>query len=210
MLCKLFQKKNQSRTREKNVSMGIFFFFASNDRKRKSDWFKPRGELIIWGIWLDVWIQISLGPGLSSSFGFLHRLWVSWGGCWQLHPVGSGLVTKRESLPSPNPSKIPSRLLLCLANMPIEHPRQWPGVRSAPTGLSPLCQRRKRHRFHPWVPKTPGSRKWQPTPVFLPGKFYGQKSLAGYCPWSHRGSDTTEQLSIELASHPQAGQPGAE
>ena len=32
-----------------------------------------------------------------------------------------------------------------------------------------------------WFGKIPWSRKWQPTPVFLPGKFYGQKSLAGYC-----------------------------
>ena len=26
-------------------------------------------------------------------------------------------------------------------------------------------------------------RKWQPTPVFLPGQFHGQRSLAGYSPW---------------------------
>ena len=31
----------------------------------------------------------------------------------------------------------------------------------------------------------------QPTPVFLPGKFHGQRSLAGYSPWSHKESDTT-------------------
>ena len=35
-------------------------------------------------------------------------------------------------------------------------------------------------------------RKWQPTPVFLPGKFHGQKSLAGYSPRGHKESDTTE------------------
>ena len=28
----------------------------------------------------------------------------------------------------------------------------------------------------------PGSRAWQPTPVFLPGEFHGQRSLAGYSP----------------------------
>ena len=28
--------------------------------------------------------------------------------------------------------------------------------------------------------------EWQPTPVFLPGKFYGQRSLAGHNPWDHR------------------------
>ena len=34
---------------------------------------------------------------------------------------------------------------------------------------------------------------WQPTPVFLPGESYGQRSLAGYSPWGHKDSDTTEQ-----------------
>ena len=32
-------------------------------------------------------------------------------------------------------------------------------------------------RFNPWVGKIPWSRKWQPTPVFLPGKSHGQRSL---------------------------------
>ena len=35
-------------------------------------------------------------------------------------------------------------------------------------------------------------KKWQPTPVFLPGKFHVQRSLAGYSPWGHKGSDMTE------------------
>ena len=35
-------------------------------------------------------------------------------------------------------------------------------------------------------------RKWQPTPVFLPGKSYGQRNLVGYSSWSHKESDTTE------------------
>ena len=37
-------------------------------------------------------------------------------------------------------------------------------------------------------------RKWQSTPVFLPGEFHRQRSLAGCSPWSHRESDTTEWL----------------
>ena len=36
-------------------------------------------------------------------------------------------------------------------------------------------------RFDPWVGKIPWRRKWQPTPVFLPGESHGQRSLAGYC-----------------------------
>ena len=33
-------------------------------------------------------------------------------------------------------------------------------------------------------------KKWQPTPVLLPGESHGQKSLVGYSPWGHRESDT--------------------
>ena len=40
-----------------------------------------------------------------------------------------------------------------------------------------------RPRFNPWVRKIPWRRKWLPTPVFLPGKSYGQGSLAGHSPW---------------------------
>ena len=50
------------------------------------------------------------------------------------------------------------------------------------------------------VGKIPWRRKWQPTPVFLPGEFHGQKSLAGYSPWGHKESDMTEQLSLSLIS----------
>ena len=48
--------------------------------------------------------------------------------------------------------------------------------------------------FNPWVGKIPWRRKWQPTPVFLPGKSHGQKSLVSYSPWGRKESDTTEQL----------------
>ena len=47
-------------------------------------------------------------------------------------------------------------------------------------------------RFNPWVRKIPWSRKWQPAPVFLSGKFHGQRTLVGYSPWGHKELDTTE------------------
>ena len=34
-------------------------------------------------------------------------------------------------------------------------------------------------------------RRWQPTPVFLPGKSHGQRSLMGYSPWGHKELDMT-------------------
>ena len=37
-------------------------------------------------------------------------------------------------------------------------------------------------------------RQWQPTPVFLPEEFHGQRSLLGHSPWSHKELDTTEPL----------------
>ena len=45
--------------------------------------------------------------------------------------------------------------------------------------------------FSPWVGKIPWRRKWQPTPVFLPGKSHGRSSLSGYSPWGQKQSDTT-------------------
>ena len=44
----------------------------------------------------------------------------------------------------------------------------------------------------PGLGTSPGERKWQPTPVFLPGESRGQRSLVGYRPQGHTESNTTE------------------
>ena len=42
-------------------------------------------------------------------------------------------------------------------------------------------------------------RKWQPNPIFLPGKFHGQRSLVGYyCPWVCKELNMTERLSTHV------------
>ena len=46
--------------------------------------------------------------------------------------------------------------------------------------------------FNPWLEEIPWIREWLPTPVFLSRESHGQKSLAGYSPWGHKESDTTE------------------
>ena len=51
--------------------------------------------------------------------------------------------------------------------------------------LESTCQF-KRRGFNSWIRKIPWRRKWQPTPVFLPGKSHGQRSLAGWSPWGHK------------------------
>ena len=49
------------------------------------------------------------------------------------------------------------------------------------------------HRYSPW------RRQWHPTPVLLPGKSHGQRSLVGCSPWGRVESDTTEQLHFEFS-----------
>ena len=53
------------------------------------------------------------------------------------------------------------------------------------SGKEPACQCR-RCDFDPWVGEIPWRRKWQPSPVFLPGKSHEQRSLLGSSPWGHK------------------------
>ena len=70
------------------------------------------------------------------------------------------------------------------------------GFPGSACGQEPFCQcsRHKRRGFHPWVGKIPWRRAWPPTPLFLPGECYGQRSLVGYTPWGRKGLDTTERV----------------
>ena len=54
------------------------------------------------------------------------------------------------------------------------------------------CKRPKRCKFNPCVGKIFCSRIWKLASVFLPGKFYGQRSLVGYSPWRCKELDVTE------------------
>jgi len=57
-----------------------------------------------------------------------------------------------------------------------------------------FCLKCRRPGFDPWVGKIPWRRAWLPTPVFLPGEFYGQRSLVGCSPWGCKESDRAECL----------------
>ena len=59
----------------------------------------------------------------------------------------------------------------------------------------------RRLKFDPWVRKIPWRRCWLPTPLFLPGEFSGQRSLAGYSPRGLKESDTIEQLTLSPPPH---------
>ena len=55
--------------------------------------------------------------------------------------------------------------------------------------------------FDLWVGKIPWRRKWQPTPVLLPGKFHLWRSLVCYSPWGGKVSDTTERLHFHFSTN---------
>ena len=71
----------------------------------------------------------------------------------------------------------------------------FPGGASGKESAS-QSRRHERHKFNPGVGKMPWSKKWKPTPLLMPGKFHGQRSLAGYNPRGRRESHMTEQLSM--------------
>ena len=88
-------------------------------------------------------------------------------------------------------------------NSPMHESEKWKWSRSVVFGFPrgdigkesiSQCRRHKRCRSDPWVWKIPWRRKWQSTPVFLPGESHGQRSLASYSPWGRKESDMTEQL----------------
>ena len=66
----------------------------------------------------------------------------------------------------------------------------WRGFPGGTSGKETACRWRRRG-FDPWVRKFPWRRKWLSTPVFLPGKSHGQRSLVGYSPWGCEESDMT-------------------
>ena len=59
-----------------------------------------------------------------------------------------------------------------------------------------ICLQCGRPGFDTWVRKILWRRKWQPTPVLLPEKFHGRRSLVGYNLWGCKGSDTTEWVHL--------------
>ena len=61
-----------------------------------------------------------------------------------------------------------------------------------------LLEIHKRCRFDSCVGQIPWKREWHITPVFLPGKFHGHRSLVGYSPGCLKQSDTAQHTSDEF------------
>ena len=67
-------------------------------------------------------------------------------------------------------------------------------------GLPFLSPGKRKPRFDPLVRKLLWRRKWQPSPVFLPGESQEQRSLVGYGSWGCKESDMTNQLSTHAST----------
>ena len=79
----------------------------------------------------------------------------------------------------------------------------YPGLPRWLSGREYACQCR-RCGFNPRIGKIPWRRKWPPTPVFLPGKFHGQRCLADYSPWGGkrvRHNFTSKQYNTRQSYH---------
>ena len=80
------------------------------------------------------------------------------------------------------------QLLMIVTSFVYWYSRQYSTYQGFPGGASgkqPACRGRrwKRCRFSPWAGKIPWRRAWQTAPVFLPGEFYWQRSLAISLTW---------------------------
>ena len=71
-------------------------------------------------------------------------------------------------------------------------PRWYSEVKNAPTNAGDS----RDAGLIPGSGTSPKRREWQPTSVFLPGKFHGQRSQVGYSPWGYKESDTPTHYSI--------------
>ena len=98
-----------------------------------------------------------------------------------------------------NTSKNPGTKILRGCRLLWQLPRQSERASRWLSGKESACQCRRHRRcgFHPWVGKMPWRRKWQPTPVFSPGKFHRLRSLAGCSLRGHKEWDVTEQACIQ-------------
>ena len=141
----------------------------------------------------------TVSQGSSHRWGRRWFWWLIWyehsayKNAYYLHPQssagGAPLLTSLQVI----------ALLKTLFLLPPPHPRTpnpHPAMAQQVKNSSAMQETQEVWVPSPWVRKIPWRRKWQPTPVFLPGEFHGQRSLAGYSPWGHKESDTTEWLRL--------------
>ena len=86
-----------------------------------------------------------------------------------------------------------SNTVISSLNFPLKYP-EVETVKKFPWWLREY----RRPGFDSWVRKIPWRREWLHTPVFLPGEFHEERSLAGCAPRGCKESNTTERLTLSL------------
>ena len=118
---------------------------------------------------------------LPGKMSLITQFWWDFGGC---SPAFTELLVSHVcSLSVLHP------IANTLGSWCLEWSDSWAsGFPGGASGKETSCQccRCKRHESNPWIRKIPWRRAWQPTPVFLPGESYGQRSLPGYSIGSQR------------------------
>ena len=122
-------------------------------------------------LWRHLHLRILVSPNREkiNFCCFSHSI-------WKLYKMNRRLPSKNKQ----NNKHIQYQEKGLLAEKLLGTLRQLGGA----SGKEPICQSRRLNRweYYPWVRKIPWRRKWLPTPVFLPGKSLGQRSLVGYSP----------------------------
>ena len=194
---------------------------------RKTEGGRRRGQDRWWDGWMAsltrwTWVWASSGSwwwtgksGVLQSMG-LHRVGQDWWPNWTelkaclVVTIGEAILLPSSGWRSVMLLNIPQ----CTQHSPLQqsHPDQnlnsvefgklsigLKGLPKCLNGKESICQCR-RCRFDPWVKKIPWRRKWQPTPLFLPGISHGQRSLVSYSLWSGRdGHD--KQFSMDPGTY---------
>ena len=156
---------------------------------------------------LKVKVKVKSCPTLCDPWTVAHQASPSMGFSRQEYWSGLPFLDPHKSwwLPLSQP------LSLCPQPWVLAHviPSDGCPVLQEPQGLGSMAG----GRWHPTRPPYPtghsrdlhlckraylSQQGWQPTPVFLPREFYGQRSLMGYSSWSHKESGTTEQLTLSF------------
>ena len=154
------------------------------------------------------------GPNLKQALGPLNFLWfktvhLHWVVNVQCRRIRKFREAKQTKMPYTSPAKKRTNILVFIledlfvstysntylytcSGLP-----RWHGGKDSAC----RCRRRKRLGFNPWSRKTPWRRKWQPTPVFLPGKSHGQRSLADYSPWGLKESNNWAHTCAHTHTH---------
>ena len=110
-----------------------------------------------------------------------------WAGAYQAPPfMGFSRQEYWSGVPVPSPRDT-------ISFVKISHLKTTIFFFGFPNGKESTCQCRRcrRCRFNPWVGEISWGRKREPTPIFLPGKFYGKRSLVGSSPRGRKESDMT-------------------